>query len=58
MKKILDFLFKKQTVIVRFEYEGDKGKDQIHYTSFLHFNPSEDEFIINWDTKRVRKQKR
>lgn len=59
MKKFIDWIIKRNNgVVVRFEFKGDKGRDQIHSRGYLHFVPSEDEFIINWDTKTVEKQKR
>lgn len=40
-------------VPVDFLYVGEKGKKQIHASSYLHFNPIKDEFIIDWTNKNI-----
>ena len=41
-------------ICVSFSYVGDKGKSQVHSTSFLHYNPFKDEFIIDWTNKEIK----
>ena len=38
---------------ISFKFIGDKGKDQIHLSSFTHYNEFKDEFVIDWTNKTI-----
>ena len=44
-------LYNRMSVFVK--YTGDKGKDQIHMTRFMRYNPSKNILIVDWDKKTV-----
>lgn len=43
-------------VSVKIRFEGDKSKNPVHYMVFLHYRPTDEELLINWDTKEVKIQ--
>lgn len=40
-------------MLIDLEFEGNKGIQQVHNSSYFHYQPFKDKLIINWDSKTV-----